>query len=184
MIYGLVGYAGAGKSTIAYGAIRYDAEFQVINFSKPIVKMLEVLGVNVDILNNKTRWNEPLFNMGGKTCRQLATSLGTEWGRNCVDADLWVNIGIERYRDLLRHSRHVTTVIVDNVRFPNEAAVITRNGGKLIAVHRPGLTPDTAHESEQYIEALQKNCSDHIYNVDLGLAVAKMRKLIKSSAKR
>lgn len=179
MIYGLVGYAGAGKSTIAREAIKRNDSVKILSLSQPIVDMLIALGVSDKIVYDKARWNEPLYGMGGKTCRYLAQTLGTEWGRKHVADDLWINIGIQRCRNLITNSRTVTTVIIESVRFPNEADEIMRNGGKLIAVHREGLTPDVTCESEQHIVLLQASCDHHIYNVDLPLAVARMKQIIK-----
>lgn len=180
MIYGLVGYAGAGKTTIAREAIKRNDSVKILSLSQPITDMLIALGVPDKIVYDKARWNETLYGMGGKTCRYLAQTLGNEWGRKHVDNDLWINIGIQRCRNLITNSRTVTTVIIESVRFQNEFDEIMRNGGKLIAIHRPDLTPDTAHESEQYIDKLQQRCDYHIYNVDLPLAVARMKQIIKA----
>jgi hypothetical protein len=39
-------------------------------------------------------------------------------------------------------------VVVDDVRFPNEAQLIKSMGGQLWRIERPGLTDATGHSSE------------------------------------
>jgi hypothetical protein len=40
------------------------------------------------------------------------------------------------------------SVVVDDVRFPNEAAIVRRLGGELWRVERPGTERGTSHASE------------------------------------
>src|SRR5438552_1596949 len=66
----------------------------------------------------------------GKTPRWAMQSIGTEWGRNLIGGEIWVNAwkrAIEGY----------PLVVVDDVRFPNEAQAIKDAGGLLLRVIRP-----------------------------------------------
>ena len=45
-------------------------------------------------------------------------------------------------------------MVVDDLRFPNEATALLELGATLIRVVRPGLEPDLSHESEAHIGGL------------------------------
>jgi hypothetical protein len=68
------------------------------------------------------------------TSRYAQITIGTEWGRNLIDQDLWANTwgrGIEDGESVMN----------DSVRFPNEAAAIRALGGVVIMIKRPGTKP-------------------------------------------
>jgi hypothetical protein len=93
--------------------------------------------------------------LGGKSPRWAMQTLGTEWGRQLIHNDLWVNAAIATWR-----KRVEGNYVFDDVRFENEAAAIRREGGEIWRVQRPGY-PIVAmgHVSE----AGQDNiCSDWI----------------------
>ena len=168
-LIGLVGYKGAGKSSVSAKAI-FDPcrsmqalPIHLMNFSNPIYEMLAAIGIPADILRNKSRWNEPLPILCGKNTRFAATSLGTEWGRDMIGADLWANIAIGQVHELV--SRGIS-VIIDNVRFPNEFELLREQGAQMIAWHRPGLMVDLSHESERHIAKLQRQCDERFENID------------------
>jgi hypothetical protein len=85
-------------------------------------------------------------------------SLGTEWGRNTVQPDFWVNIAQGKLERLLGDRRVASDTpqilaVYDDVRFQNEADMIRSYGGLIIDVQRPltKTTSDTTtnHASEQ-----------------------------------
>jgi hypothetical protein len=79
------------------------------------------------------------------SARHLMQTLDTEWGRQCVNPDVWVMIASKRIRDL--HAAGYS-VVIDDCRFPNEARLILELGGELWHVERPGITANTDHASE------------------------------------
>jgi hypothetical protein len=86
----------------------------------------------------------PIHDLGGASARTMMQTLGTEWGRRMIHPDLWASVW----------KRHVATldgpVVVDDLRFPNEAAAIREMGGIIWRVYRPGLvTMDHASERSQ-----------------------------------
>jgi GTPase SAR1 family protein len=95
MIFGIVAYAGSGKTTLVSRAIRKNNSILRESFSKPIVQMLSVI-VPSEILLLKARWNEPLECLNGMTIRHAAQTLGTEWGRECIHPDFWIDRGLDR----------------------------------------------------------------------------------------
>lgn len=80
--------------------------------------------------------------MHGRDSRYLLKTLGTEWGRELVGENVWINSLLRRCDD------GVEPIIVDDVRFDNEAAAIKRAGGHLMFIHRPGCQYTYDHPSE------------------------------------
>lgn len=77
----------------------------------------------------------------GVTVRHLLQTLGTEWGRNCVAPDVWLKCWAAS-------AKQHWCVVVDDVRFPNEAHLIKSMGGQVWRIERPGLIDTTGHASE------------------------------------
>lgn len=67
--------------------------------------------------------------------RVMLQTLGTEWGRECVNEDVWVNYMIRRSDQIVK--KGFKGVIVSDVRFKNELDAIRKAQGKLIKVVRP-----------------------------------------------
>ena len=76
----------------------------------------------------------------GATPRRAMQTLGTEWGRNMIGPDVWVRLTMHRVDELLASG---VNVIIDDVRFDNEAEAIRERDGQLITLSR-GPTPATA----------------------------------------
>lgn len=97
------------------------------------------------------------------TPRELLQYVGTDVVRNQVDVNGWVEIARRKIQDWF--SRGVNVVVTD-VRFPNEADVVTKLGGKLVKINRDTLSDDN-HESEtqelDHSITLQNN--DDIYSL-------------------
>lgn len=146
-LIGITGKAGAGKDTIAdlcvkeFGAVKY-------NFALPIKQM-----INIMLGTTMGNWEDREWKEGGLdwlsnvSPRRMAQTLGTEWGRNLVDPDLWVKIAMLRFQHHA-DSGHRTPFIIPDVRFDNEAEAIHRIGGKVIRVVRPNVVSVAAHVSE------------------------------------
>jgi hypothetical protein len=65
-------------------------------------------------------------------------TLGTEWGRDNIHADLWARLWSARIATLGREANIVT----DDVRFPNEVRALRHHGGELwSAFSAPGSCP-------------------------------------------
>ncbi|MGO4302160.1 hypothetical protein [Cupriavidus sp. RAF12] len=92
----------------------------------------------------------PIRELGGKSSRQLQQTLGTEWGRNMVHPDIWLNtaeLKVAMYQKVGLH------VVIDDLRFPNEYERLRkRSDTVLIKVIRPGNTYTGGHGSEGLLE--------------------------------
>lgn len=74
--------------------------------------------------------------------RAFLQRMGTEFGRNIIDEDLWVDLTRER---ILDHTLVGGAVVVTGIRFPNELKMIDDIGGRSIWINRPGLATAESH---------------------------------------
>lgn len=145
-IVAFTGLAGSGKSTAAKHLIQNHG-WKLTRFAGPLKAMMTALGLTYEEIEG-SRKELPCELLGGKTPRWAMQSIGTEWGRNLIDPDLW----IRAWRAALPVRGNV---VVDDCRFPNEAAAVRAAGGIIIRVARDGAVSSAAgHSSEgQEIEA-------------------------------
>jgi hypothetical protein len=68
----------------------------------------------------------------GRSYRHLARTLGTEWGRNLVKETTWLDAFEQKFD---RHSSKYP-IVVDDMRFRNEAALLKRKGFLFVKVSR------------------------------------------------
>lgn len=142
----------SGKSEVAR-VLQQQLGFECIPFAGTLKRMarllLEDLGLSVrEVEIAMTSGKEqPLPLLADRTPRQLMQTLGTDWGRGCMDEELWNRCWFQRVSTALAMGCHV---VVDDVRFRNEARLIRDHGGLLIKVVRPEGSSDrfTAHASE------------------------------------
>ena len=85
----------------------------------------------------------------GVSARHMLQTLGTEWGRACIHPDFWVMIARAKAERIMADGR---SVVIDDVRFPNEAAMIRDLGGELWRIDRPGVAYNGDHSSEGGLE--------------------------------
>lgn len=163
MIIGLTGPAQSGKDTAGLCLVHKWEAFPIA-FADPIRDMIEVgLGLDVDAIYDRGKKEESTV-YGGKSLRYLLQTLGTEWGRNLIDTDIWLTRAQVTYWKLVAshgHKQWLTAVVTD-VRFPNEAAWVRQNGS-LWHMRREGLEVVGAegHASEGGIEVLPEDIVIH-----------------------
>jgi len=81
--------------------------------------------------------------------RHMMRTLGTEWGRNCIRENLWVDIAEERIK-----SSCASIVVFDDLRFPNEYEMLKKHGAKFIKIVRPELAPPKRSLFRRFLEFL------------------------------
>lgn len=115
----LTGHAGSGKTTIAMhmGCMGYSR----VRFAEPLKCMLRSLGLTKEELDGHTK-ETPCELLGGKTPRHAMQTLGTEWGRNLIDPDLWTRAWQKVVHEV------GGDIVVDDCRFPNEVAAAREVG--------------------------------------------------------
>jgi hypothetical protein len=146
MIIGVCGPEGAGKSTVARILVEHH-EARIEPFAGPLKRMLEALGVpRENLYGTPEQKAAPLDLLGGKSARVAMQLLGTEWGRDLIDEDLWARCWAQRAA--LPADNPI--VVADDLRFPNEVTAIRALGGKVIRVVRGTETAAPKHRSEDY----------------------------------
>jgi hypothetical protein len=155
-LIGLMGYAGAGKSTVAEIMVK-DFNFQRMRFADSLKAMLVTMGLTKAQVDGSEK-ETPCALLGGKTPRWAMQTLGTEWGRQLIHNDLWVNVAMEMWR-----RRTEDDYVFDDVRFENEADAIRRAGGEVWRVRRPGYPLDgvALHASEVIQETIWADWNIH-----------------------
>jgi len=128
IVIGFAGRAEVGKTTIANALAtnlrQRGHSVSVAPFAAPVKRIAREMG-----------WNGAKDAKG----RRLLQLIGTECGRECVGPDVWV----ERWRRenvesvLIPHD----VLIIDDVRFANEAAMVRELGGPVYEVRRRSRLP-------------------------------------------
>jgi hypothetical protein len=143
-VIGLSGVKGVGKSTFAH-----QIGGEVISLASPIKKMLEVIVPKIFIYEEKER-DIPGFPKG-VNARLLMQTLGTEWGRNHYP-EIWINFVEEKIAEAQGRWKvtdcYSQRIIVDDIRFKNEADMIRRNKGEVWRLKRAGVETNDSHVSE------------------------------------
>jgi hypothetical protein len=140
--------AGSGKTTLAMYLMEHG--YYTVSFAAPLklmtIQFLQRLGYSSDDANRLVYEDkhEVLPEIGVNT-RHLLRTLGTEWGRDCVHPEVWLTCWERAANQLLSAE---TPVICDDVRFPNEAALIRKLGGEMWHLSRPNTERGTTHASE------------------------------------
>jgi cytidylate kinase len=151
-IIGLAGPAGVGKSFLAM-KLKGITHGELFSFAANIRMGLYIMGLSINYEDKRA----PVYN--GKSTRDLMKSLGTEWGREKVGQDIWVDLLMARIDQCDSHS-----AVIDDVRFPNEAQAIRKRGGVVIELSRDGINYDGSHASEEGLDPsdidLKLDCTD------------------------
>lgn len=143
-LIGLTGPKGSGKSTVAKILNAYG--FKTLAFADPIKQSLSALfGLTSACLDGSLK-ETPLNDFGGVTPRYLMQTLGTEWGRNLVDKDIWVQMAKQRLK--FAKDARIEPIVFTDVRFDNEADWIRSEGGVIWHIFRRTNGPQDIHESE------------------------------------
>jgi len=152
-IVGLTGLKGSGKDTAA--KVLKAAGFEEVKMAAGLKGMIRSFlyyqGVDSLIVERMIEGDLKEIEteyLGGKSPRQFMQLLGTEFGRDLIHPDLWVNAWKRRVAS-------VDKVITTDIRFPNEAQALTEAGGKLYRIERDtDVNVYSLHESEKHIPNL------------------------------
>jgi len=138
-VLGLVGATGAGKTILAHRLTR-DHGFINFHMGQPLKDMLRALGLSeADVAGAPEQRARPQTLLGGKSARYALSTLGTEWGRNMITPDLWVNAVRLRIDSHFTECPNPAPIVIDDLRFPSDWAVVQQFGGIILTVRRPEL---------------------------------------------
>lgn len=140
-------YSPAPRSGKTFAAtILAHKGYQPISFAEPIKRMAVEFFMSLGYSKEKSlslAWVDkgrvlPEINASP---RYVLQTIGTEWGRHYIADDIWV-------RCLCARAQEFSHVIVDDVRFENEANAIVAMGGEMWMIKRPSAVNDFNHASE------------------------------------
>jgi hypothetical protein len=139
-ILGLVGATGCGKTTLASRLTR-DHGFVNLHMGRPLKRMLIALGLSEeDVAGTPEQRERPQALLGGASARRALSTLGTDWGRNMITADLWANaMKVEIEKHLGGSHLNPSPIVIDDLRFPNDWSVVQHFGGILLTIRRPSV---------------------------------------------
>lgn len=145
-LVGICGLMGSGKSTVAERLVKTHG-YRRRPFAGPLKDMMRMLLFSMGASSGEVHAmvdgadkEKPTYFLGGNSPRKAMQTLGTEWGR-ALHSDFWLNawgMGLKGDK-----------IVVDDLRFPNEAAHVRSMGGKVLKVLRAGVKQDD-HVSESY----------------------------------
>ena len=164
MIIGLTGKKGCGKTSTAISMREYHG-YTIASFAEPLKRTMEAFGVP------KLK-EEKLSEFGNLSARKIMQLFGTEFARTLISSSIWIDKMRSHIKTLQEGGSE--NIVIDDVRFNNEASAITELGGVNFEVIRPDVFYGDSHLSEQGVEpkfiSLQlENVS--CYSSDLDLSV-------------
>jgi hypothetical protein len=157
----VAGRMGAGKTTVSQRLIA-EHGYTKVSLAGPLkfaVKaFLSATGFHPDEVQEMiygSRKETPIALLGNKSPREMMQTLGTDWGRNMVDENIWINQTEPYINDYINRGN---PVVVDDIRFQNEVDMIRRCGGFIIYVDR--------NDDEDYLN-LPANVVNHVSEGDV-----------------
>ena len=149
----------SGKSTIAKHLASYG--FNVFSFGEPIKRMTIQFLMSFGIDSREARRlayeaKEEIIPGLNVTSRYIQQTLGTEWGRNCIHQNVWLN-RLELAIEASTRNGGCAKFVVDDLRFVNEYNLIKQFGGEVWFVERDHDYPKQEHESEAHWPKFQIN---------------------------
>jgi hypothetical protein len=172
IVIGITGLAGSGKSTLASELVHRMGGLSrtaVLPFATPIKNI--VAGMGIPIKDKDT----PCIEAYGQTPRDIMKAIG-KLGRD-VHPDFWVNVWLRN----VANAHWFNDIIVDDVRYPNEAAAIRGLGGWIINVTRPGVV-QVDHETETQVIPWDMQIVNDGSHQDLINALLRVREVIFEKA--
>lgn len=161
MLIGLLGYAGAGKDTVA----SLLPGFERRAFADKLREL--ALRINPDLCDNLNGctylgslvdyhgWDKAKREI--PEVRRLLQDLG-QGAREVLGDTVWIDAVLPPALPGFPPTGTYDTldVVITDVRYPNEAERILALGGKLCVVVRPGVDPVNNHASEGYAQWIER----------------------------
>jgi hypothetical protein len=126
--------------------------FEVLSFAEPIRAALRAMGVPEEYLRRDADKTRQIPELGGVSFRKAAQTLGTQWGRETIGADLWA-------MNLFRRIPARGFFVVDDLRMKNEAEIIRRLGGQIVRVNGGRSGEFDSHATEQEFQEIVPDCT-------------------------
>lgn len=131
-LIGLAGGMGVGKTTAIH--VLQDTQslpVHVVKFAQALYDMQEFIYRRIQSVHKRPD--------SFQKDRMLLQWLGTEWGREHISETLWVDLWKAQVEEILEQNSRCI-IVSDDVRFDNEAHMITSMGGKIIKLESAHAT--------------------------------------------
>ncbi len=178
MCVGLIGKARCGKTTVAeHWRDRYG--FEIVSFADALKET--VLGALVqnppprhisdlagtDVAITEAGWRDAIYTHRTPFTRWLLQFVGTDVVRDRIDSLHWVTVGAKKIQTFLSQGKKV---VVPDLRFLNEAAVVRGFGGDIVRIIRTDgkgvIESGAAHASEMEMDEI---IEDHVVRAPTGV---------------
>lgn len=150
----IAGQKGSGKDTIArYIQMLYPNTFSTIKFAAPIkAACITLFGYTPEQMEDEIL-KEIVDPVLGFSPRKAMQYMGTEFGRNMLNMNLWVLLAEKHHQQNVSAGRKT---IISDLRFENEREWVHRMGGTVIHVVSPnGSVSVDGHPSEIPLPVLE-----------------------------
>ena len=159
-VIGICGKAGAGKSTVADMMAkelveRGYPEVHVLSFADPMRDLIRDIFSPDDYDKGTSVDTKQIHLMGGfenATYRRVMQTLGTEWGREMIDENIWIDALNNRLNQIDDDSTTEPVFIIPDVRHDNEAMYVTTDMEGILAYVTGRCHEDMGHQSEHSSE--------------------------------
>lgn len=132
LLIALHGLPGVGKDAFANRLIEHG-NWSKISFAAPLKRGLStMLNIPMEDIENPSLKNAQNYKFN-RSIRYMLQTLGTEWGRDLIDEDIWLKLAVEGINHQFTQGMNV---INTDLRFPNESAIIKKMGGYVIHILR------------------------------------------------
>lgn len=140
-IIGISGKATAGKDTVAYYYSKYSKDrCTILHFADSLKDCCQGLLIPFGIYDMSLQETKKLIIpwMGKDyTVRNLLQDVGNAF-RDSITPDFWVNIMIGKIAAINKNGS-IDTILIPDVRYPNEFRMIKDLGGEVWRVERPNI---------------------------------------------
>lgn len=148
-IIGFTGRAGTGKDTAVKALqLKYTDFFSRemplhYSFAGPLRRGISaMLGSEIELMSHDPVQKNEIVELYGVSPRTMLQTLGTEWGRNLINDEIWVIRAKEIWKETLQFNQDAI-ILISDCRFDNEAEAIQSMGGIVVELIRP----DNPHTS-------------------------------------
>ena len=143
VVLAFAGRKGSGKDTACDFLVKQYG-FEKQSFADPLKEACAVVfDLTSDQLFGKSK--DEVDRRYGRTPRHLMQLLGTDWIRDQISDSFWID-------KLMRKCAMCSkSVVINDVRFPNEVEAVHRLGGHVIGILRTGCDSTVdSHKSENF----------------------------------
>lgn len=150
----------SGKTQIA-NVLQLSHDFRLVKFADPFKQFIKELlmqgGATEPMAQRMVEGDlkeEPIAALGGRTVREMLQTMGSDWGRNTIHPDLWMSVAMRKVDANLQAG---LSVVIDDLRFPNEYEAVAARGGHFVRVLRAGAPSYRGHASEGLLDSYPMN---------------------------